>query len=306
MGHLDLQKKIRKLLKEKNAILLVHYYQRDEIQEIADILGDSLALSIGAAKTDADIIVFAGVLFMAESASIVSPDKTVLLPRLDAGCPLADMVTVPQLKMAKKKNPGAAVVTYVNSSAEIKAQSDICCTSSNALGVVNSLKNYKKVLMIPDGNIARYTARFTDKEIIPWNGYCPVHHFVKPQEVKKVKAKHPQAQFVAHPECAPEILDIADYVGSTQGIIRFAKETDAREIIVGTEAGIMYQLKKEIPGKKFISASDKLICRTMKYTTLEDILSSLLEMKHVIKVPEDVRVPAEKALKGMLEIGAED
>ena len=243
---------------------------------------------------------------MAESASIVSPDKTVLLPRLDAGCPLADMITVEELERAKKENPDAAVVTYVNSSAEVKAQSDICCTSSNALRVVNSLKNYKKVLMVPDGNLARYTARFTEKEIIPWNGFCPVHHFVKPQEVKDVKAKYPQAQFAAHPECVPEVLDIADYVGSTKGIIKFSKETDAEEIIVGTEIGIMYQLKKEIPGKTFIPASDNLICRTMKYITLEDILSSLLEMKHVIKVPEDVRVPAEKALKGMLEVGAED
>ncbi len=306
MGHLDLQEKIKKLLKEKNAILLVHYYQRDEIQEIADILGDSLALSIEAAKTDADIIVFAGVRFMAESASIVSPDKTVLLPRLDAGCPLADMITVPQLERAKKENPDAAVVTYVNSSAEVKAHSDICCTSANAVRVVNSLKNYKKVLMIPDGNLARYTSRFTDKKIIPWDGYCPVHHFVKLQEVKDVKAKYPEAQFAAHPECAPEVLDIADYVGSTQGIIRFSKETDAEEIIVGTEIGIMCQLKKENPGKNFISASDNLICRTMKYTTLEDILNSLLEMKHVIKIPEDVRIPAEKTLKAMLEIGSKD
>ncbi len=306
MQHLDLQKKIKNLLKEKNAILLVHYYQRDEIQEIADILGDSLALSMEAAKTDTDIIVFAGVRFMAESASIVSPDKTVLLPRLDAGCPLADMITVEQLERAKKKNPDAAVVTYVNSSAEIKAHSDICCTSSNAVRVVKSLDNYKKILMVPDGNLARYTARFTDKEIIPWNGYCPVHHFVKLQEVENVKAEYPRARFAAHPECAPEVLDMADYVGSTQGIIEFVRKTDARQIIVGTEIGIMCQLKKENPGKEFISISDNLICRTMKYTTLEDILSSLLEMKHVIKVPEDVRIPAEKTLKAMLEIGSED
>ncbi|MEA1935568.1 MAG: quinolinate synthase NadA [Thermodesulfobacteriota bacterium] len=306
MGHLELQKKIRKLLKERNAVLLAHYYQRDEIQEIADILGDSLALSIEASRTDADIIVFAGVLFMAESASIISPDKTVLLPRLDAGCSLADMITIPQLKEAKKENPDVGVVTYVNSSAEIKAHSDICCTSANAVRVVNSLKNYKKVLMVPDGNLARYTSRFTDKKIIPWDGYCSVHNFVTPQEVENVKAKYPQAQFAAHPECAPEVLDIADSVGSTEGIIRFAGETDAREIIVGTEIGIMYQLKKQNPGKKFISASDNLICHSMKSITLEDILNSLLEMKHVIKVSEEVRAPAKKALNGMLEVGAED
>jgi quinolinate synthase len=302
VGHLELQKKIKKLLKERNAILLAHYYQRDEIQEIADIQGDSLALSIEAARTNADIIVFAGVLFMAESASIISPDKTVLLPRLDAGCSLAEMITAPQLQKAKEEISDAKVVTYVNSFAKIKAMSDICCTSANAVQVVNSLKDSKRVLMIPDGNLARYTARFTDKEIIPWDGYCSVHHFVTPQEVENIKTKYPQAQFAAHPECAPVVLDMADFVGSTKGIIRFARETNAQEIIVGTEIGIMYQLKKENPGKKFISASDNLICHSMKYITLEDILNSLVEMKHVIKVPEEVRIPAQKALDRMLEV----
>lgn len=302
MGHLELQKKIRKLLKERNAVLLAHYYQRDEIQEIADIQGDSLALSIEAARTDAEIIVFAGVLFMAESASIISPDKTVLLPRLDAGCPLADMITVSQLKRARKENPDASVVTYVNSSAEIKAESDICCTSANALRVVNSLKDAKNILMVPDGNLARYTSRFTDKEIIPWDGYCSVHHFVTPEEIGRMKDKYPRAKFAAHPECSPEVLDMADFVGSTSGIIKFAKETDAEEIIVGTEIGIMYQLKKDNPEKRFISASDNLICHTMKYITLEDILNSLVEMKHVIKVSEEVRIPAQKALDRMLDV----
>ncbi|MBE9546459.1 MAG: quinolinate synthase NadA [Proteobacteria bacterium] len=302
MEYLELQKKIRKLLKERNAVLLAHYYQRDEIQEIADIQGDSLALSIEAARTDADIIVFAGVLFMAESASIISPDKTVLIPRLDAGCSLADMITVSQLKRAREENPDASVVTYVNSSAEIKAESDICCTSANALRVVNSLKDAKKVLMVPDGNLARYTSRFTDKEIIPWDGYCSVHHFVTPEEIRRMKDKYPRAKFAAHPECAPQVLDMADFVGSTSGIIRFARETDAEEIIVGTEIGIMYQLKKDNPEKRFISASDNLICHTMKYITLEDILNSLVEMKHVIKVPEEVRIPAKKALDRMLDV----
>lgn len=302
MEYLELQKRIRKLLKQRNAVLLAHYYQRDEIQEIADIQGDSLALSIEAARVDADIIVFAGVLFMAESASIISPDKTVLLPRLDAGCSLADMITVPQLKKAKKEDPDFEVVAYVNSSAEVKAHSDICCTSANAVQVVNSLKDAKKVLMIPDGNLARYASRFTDKEVIPWDGYCSVHHFVTPQEVNRVKEKYPQAQFAAHPECTPRVLDMADFVGSTSGILKFARETDGREIIVGTETGIMYQLKKENPGKKFISASDNLICHTMKYITLEDILNSLVEMRHVIKVSPEVRIPARKALNRMLEV----
>lgn len=290
------------MLEEKNAILLAHYYQRDEIQDIADILGDSLALSIEAARTDADVIVFAGVLFMAESAAILSPDKTVLLPRLDAGCPLADKITSAELNKVKEENPGAKVVTYVNSSARTKALSDICCTSANAVGIVNSLTDAKKVIMAPDGNLARYTARFTDKEIIPWNGFCYVHHNLSAEDVRKAKEAHPDALFAAHPECRLEILDMADFVGSTGGILRFARETDAEEIIVGTEMGIMHQLKKQSPGKTFIPASDNMICHDMKKITLDDILDSLLEMKHVIEVPEDVRIPAQRALKRMLEV----
>jgi quinolinate synthase len=302
MSITEKQKKIRALLEEKNAILLAHYYQRDEIQDIADILGDSLALSIEAARTDADVIVFAGVLFMAESAAILSPDKTVLLPRLDAGCPLADKITSAELNKVKEENPGAKVVTYVNSSARTKALSDICCTSANAVGIVNSLTDAKKVIMAPDGNLARYTARFTDKEIIPWNGFCYVHHNLSAEDVRKAKEAHPDALFAAHPECRLEILDMADFVGSTGGILRFARETDAEEIIVGTEMGIMHQLKKQSPGKTFIPASDNMICHDMKKITLDDILDSLLEMKHVIEVPEDVRIPAQRALKRMLEV----
>jgi quinolinate synthase len=301
MNATEKQKKIRELLKEKNAILLAHYYQRDEIQDIADILGDSLALSIEAARTDADIIVFAGVLFMAESAAILSPDKTVLLPVLDAGCPLADKITAAELNAAKKENPGAAVVTYVNSSAETKALSDICCTSANAVRVVNSLAGAEKVIMVPDGNLARYTARFTEKEVIPWKGFCYVHDNLTPEAVSTVKDKHPQALFAAHPECRLDVLDLADFVGSTGGILRFARETDAGEIIVGTEMGIMHQLKKENPGKTFIPASDTMICHDMKKISLDDVLSSLEEMKHIIEIPEDVRIPAQRALTRMLE-----
>jgi len=301
MNVADLQNRIRKLLKEKNAILLVHYYQRGEIQDIADILGDSLALSIEAARTDADIIVFAGVRFMAESAAILSPDKTVLLPREESGCPLADMITVEQLEKARAEDPDASVVAYVNSSAEVKAHSDICCTSANALKVVNSIRDTKRVLMIPDGNLAHYTALHTDREVIPWKGYCPVHHFVTPEEVRSVKDQYPQAKFAAHPECRPEVLEMADSVGSTGGIIRFARETDAKEIIVGTELGIIHQLEKENPDKTFIPVSEKLICRDMKYITLEDIHDALVEMKHVVTVPDEIRASANKALNRMLE-----
>ncbi len=302
MSSTSIQAEIRTLLQEKNAILLVHYYQRGEIQDIADILGDSLALSMEAAKTDADVIVFAGVRFMAESASILSPDKTVLLPRIEAGCPLADMITVEQLEAARKEHPGVAVVTYVNSSAAIKAHSDICCTSANAVKVVNSLTDAKKVLMIPDGNLARYTSKFTDKKIIPWTGYCPVHHFVTVADVREAKQLYPDAPFAAHPECDPEVLEMADYIGSTGGIIRYAGETTAQRIIIGTESGITHQLKKNNPEKEFIPVSGKLICRDMKYMTLEDIRDSLVEMKHKITVPDDIRIAASRALRRMLAV----
>ncbi|MBW2557945.1 MAG: quinolinate synthase NadA [Deltaproteobacteria bacterium] len=300
MGIIETQEKIRKLLADRNAILLAHYYQRDEIQDIADILGDSLALSIEAAKTTADVILFAGVQFMAESASILSPDKTVLLPRLDAGCPLADKITVEELKQAKSEHPDAMVVTYVNSSAQTKAHSDICCTSANAVRIVGSLDT-DTVLMVPDGNLARYTAQFTEKKIIPWKGFCYVHNNLLPGDVLKVKDKNPGAPVAVHPECRPEVIEMADFVGSTGGILKFARETDAQKIIIGTEQGIMHQLKKDSPGKTFIPASDKLTCLDMKRITLDDILTSLLEMKHVVAVPEEIRVPANLALSRMLE-----
>jgi quinolinate synthase len=302
MDQRELQNKIRKLLKDRNAALFVHYYQPGEIQDIADILGDSLMLSLGAAKTDADVIVFAGVHFMAESASIICPDKTVLLPRLDVGCPLADMITEEQLIQARKDHPGVLVVTYINSSARIKALSDVCCTSSNALKVVNSLPGDKKIIMAPDGNLARYVAGFTDKDIIPWNGHCPVHHFLTVDDVVKVKEKYPRALFAAHPECTPDVLAMADFAGGTGGILRFARESDVSEMIIGTEMGLLYQLKKQNPEMTFIPASGKLICRTMKLITLEDIINTLTGMKHIIKVPEEIRIPARKALDRMLAI----
>jgi len=298
----DLQSEIRALLRERKGILLAHYYQREEVQEIADFLGDSLALSIEAARTQAEVIVFAGVHFMAESASILSPEKTVLLPRLDAGCPLADKITPEALEKARQQYPEATVVTYINSSAEIKAHSDICCTSSNAVKVVNTLKDARQILMIPHGNLARYTAKFTDKEIIPWDGYCPVHHFVKVEEVARAKAEHPGALFIAHPECTAAILEMADFVGSTAAMIEFCRTAEAREIIVGTEIGIMTPLKKENPDKIFITPSAQLVCATMKSISLEDIAASLKTMKQVVKVPEATRIPAKRALDRMLAV----
>ncbi len=295
--------RIRKLLAEKNGILLAHYYQRDEVQEIADFTGDSLALSFEAAKTKADVIVFAGVHFMAESASILSPEKTVLLPRFEAGCALADTVTVEALEAEKKKYPDAAVVTYINSSAAIKAASDICCTSANAVRVVQSLGDAKRILMIPDGNLARYTAKFTDKKIIPWGGTCPVHQNLSPDDVLAVKARHPGAKFAAHPECREEVLKLADYVGSTSGIIAYAGKMEGNELIFGTEQGILYQLRTRYPGKTFIPASEAMICETMKLTTLEDILRALTVMAPVVKVPEAIRIPAKRCLDRMLAVG---
>ena len=297
-----LQKEIRQLLKEKNAVLLAHYYQRAEIQEIADILGDSLALSMEAARTDAEVLVFAGVHFMAESASILSPDKTVLLPKPDAGCPLADMITPEKLLTARKNHPHAAVVTYINSSAAIKAMSDICCTSANAVKIVNSLRDAKEILMVPDGNLACYVAGLTDKKIIHWDGYCPVHHHLTVEDVLKRKEKYPRATFAAHPECRPEVLALADYVGSTTGIIRYAGQEGFKEMLVGTEQGVFYQLKKQNPGKTFIPISDQMICADMKKITLKDILAAITGMKTVVKVPEEVRISAKKALDRMLAI----
>jgi len=302
MNKKELQKEIRRRLGEKNAILLAHYYQRDEVQEIADYLGDSLGLSIEASRTDAEIIVFAGVHFMAESAAILSPEKTVLLPRRDAGCPLADMITEGQLAAARVKHPEAAVVTYINSTAAIKAASDICCTSANALQVVRSLPGSGPVLMIPDGNLARFIAGQTGRQIIPWEGFCPVHNRLDGAAVSAVRKMHPDAVFAAHPECAPEVLARADFIGSTTGIIAYAGRPEVKKLIVGTERGVFYRLQSLYPEKTFIPAADDFLCPDMKLTTLEDILNSLVNMQYVAEVPETIRIPARKSLDRMLAL----
>ena len=297
----EIKHEIKTLLGERNGILLAHNYMRDEVQEIADITGDSLGLSIEAAKTDASVIVFCGVHFMAESASILAPDKTVLLPRLDAGCPMADMVTVPELQELKAQHPGVPVVTYVNSSAAIKAISDICCTSANAVKVVKSLPE-SEIIFVPDRNLGRYVARFTDKTFHYWNGYCPTHERLKPDAVIRLKQEFPDALFICHPECNPEVEALADHVCSTTGMYDYCRNSPARRFIVGTEAGILYRLKKENPDKEFILASPALVCPNMKLTSLEDILDALRTMAPVVKVPEEIRVPAKQALDRMLAI----
>lgn len=294
---------IKKLLKERNAILLAHNYQRDEVQDAADLTGDSLGLSIEATKTEAKVIVFCGVHFMAESASILSPNKTVIFPRMDAGCPMADMITREGLIKMKEEYPGLPVVTYVNSAADVKAVSDICCTSANAVSVVKSLKDAKRVIMTPDRNLSHYVTRFVkDKEIIAWDGFCPTHERLVPEDVLKLKVKHPDALFVAHPECRPEVVDLADKVASTSGMYVFCRESKAREFIIGTEMGILWRLKKDNPDKKFHLASKKLICPNMKLTALEDVLVALEKMENIVKVPEEIRIPAKIALDRMLAV----
>ena len=298
----DLQKNIVSLLRQKNAILLAHYYQRREVQEIADILGDSLTLCIEAAKTDAEIIVFAGVHFMAESAAILCPDKTVLLPRLDAGCPLADMITPEQLQKARQERPDAAIVTYINSTAAIKALSDVCCTSANALNVIRSLKDKKEILFVPDGNLARYVALSAATAIIPWEGYCPVHQSLTLEDIAKRKADYPDAPVLAHPECTPPVLKVADFVGSTSAMLEFVRISDKKTFIIATETGILVQMEKENPGKTLIPASEGMVCETMKYTTLEDIHSCITNMTHVITLPEEKRLNALSSLEKMLAV----
>ncbi|MEN6507671.1 MAG: quinolinate synthase NadA [Smithella sp.] len=294
------QKKIRKMLADKDGILLAHFYVRPEIQEIADVLGDSLVLARSAASADAKVIVFAGVHFMAQSAAMLSPQKTILLPRVDAGCPLADMADAASVRKMRMEEPDAVFMAYVNSTAEVKAESDICCTSSNALKIINTLPPGKKVVMLPDGNLARHVASVTGRQIIAWRGCCPVHQVLTVEDVKACKRKYPQAPFAAHPECRQDVLALADFVGSTSAIIRFARETKENEIIVGTEEGILAELQKHNPGKTFISASPALVCVDMKKITLDDIERSLDTMQPVITVPRGIGLAAKNALDKML------
>jgi quinolinate synthase len=317
--------KILKLKQEKHAIIIAHNYQRDEVQEIADFTGDSLELSQKAASADCDVIVFCGVDFMAESASILSPDKTVLLPEIDAFCPMAGMISVDgarntrrqfpgfeytgdftypadfTLKEIKKKYPGAPVVTYVNTTADVKAESDVCCTSANAVKVVEAL-DADKVICIPDKNLSAWIAKNTDKEIIAWDGFCHVHERVCAEDVEKAKHEHPEALVLAHPECRMEVLDLADHVTSTSGMLRYAASSDAKEFIIGTEIGLMYRLRKENPDKTFYPLRKDMICPNMKKTTLSSVLRSLETMTNEVKVPENIRVPAKNALDRMLSI----
>ncbi len=297
----QIAEEIKKLKKERNAIILSHFYTRREVQEVADFVGDSLSLCKAAVNSKAEIIVFAGVHFMAESASIISPEKLVLLPVPDAGCPMADMVTVKSLREEKEKHPKAAVVCYVNSSAAVKAESDICCTSANAINVVNSVEN-EEIIFIPDKNLGAFVALHTDKKIHLWPGFCHVHENIRDEDIKELKKMHPGAEFLAHPECRPEVLTLADHILSTTGIVKEAEISGSREFIIGTEKEIVQNLNRKYPDKKFYPASEKAFCYNMKKITLESILNSLQNMEYEVHVPEHIRVKAKKALDRMLEI----
>jgi quinolinate synthase len=292
---------LRELARRKNAIILAHNYQPPEIQDIADLCGDSLELSIKAAKTSADIIVFCGVHFMAETASILCPDKTVLLPNPDAGCPMADMVDPAALTARKKALGNIPVVTYVNSSAAVKAVSDICCTSANVIDVVNAL-TADEVLMTPDRNLAQYAAGHTDKKIHLWDGYCPFHNNLTPEDVAAARQNHPDALFMAHPECPPEVLALADTIQSTSGMIRYAKNSPHREFIIGTEVGLLYPISKANPDKQFFPASEKMLCKDMKKIGLEDIKTSLETLSGEVSVPEHIRKQALGAVQKMIDL----
>ena len=296
---------INRLKEEKNAIILVHNYQRGEIQDIADYLGDSLGLSKEASRTDADIIVFCGVLFMAETAKILSPEKIVLQPRIEAGCELANKITVDDLRKAKEKYPDAKVVSYVNSYAEVKANSDVCCTSANAIEVVKNIDS-DKVIFVPDRNLALYVQRFVDKEIIPWNGYCYVHENIKEIDVIKAKEKYPDALVVVHPECSPPVIDLADKVLSTGGMVKFAYDKDNKRFLIGTEKGIIYRLKKENPDKEFYPIKKGSLCWDMKMTSLKDVYISLLDERYKIDLQEDIINKSKRALEKMLEYSLND
>ncbi len=298
----ELTEKILKLKKKRNAVILVHNYQLGEVQDIADFVGDSLDLSQNAARTDADVIVFCGVHFMAETASILCPDKTVLLPDEHAGCPMANMITAPQLRARKKEHPQATVVCYVNSSAAVKAESYICCTSANAVAVVESLDS-NEIIFVPDQYLGHYISTKTSKKMILWPGFCPTHARIMPEYIVKLRHEYPEAKVVVHPECRPDVIALADEVLSTSGMIKFARREDVQEVIVGTEMGIIYRLKKENPGKKFIPVSEQAICPNMKLITLEKVLWSLEEMAPEVKVPEKIRLKAKAAVDSMLAVG---
>jgi quinolinate synthase len=295
-----LRDKICRLKQQRHAVILAHNYQRPEVQDIADFAGDSLELSRAVVDVKADVVVFCGVHFMAETASILNPQKKILLPVREAGCPMADMITLAGLRRLKKKYPRAPVVCYVNSSAAVKAESYICCTSSNAAAVVAALPQ-RQIIFVPDQNLGRYIqGTLPDKQIILWQGFCPTHIRVSEEEISAAKRRYPKAQFLAHPECPAQLLRHADYIGSTSGMLKYVTGSSAREFIVGTENGMIYRLQQEAPRKKFYSASEHFICADMKLTTLGWIAHSLEHLVYEVNVPDSIRKKARVSLERMM------
>ncbi len=298
----DIMTAIAQKKKELKAIILAHYYQLPEIQDTADFVGDSLQLARQAAATDAEVIIFCGVGFMAESAKILNPDKTVILPEIKAGCAMADMADASTLREMKRMHPDAVVVSYVNTSAEVKAESDICCTSANAEQVIRSIPADKKIIFVPDKNLGAYIESQTGRKMILWEGCCPVHDELTAAEIEEQKQMHPGAKVVVHPECPPRVTKIADAVKSTAGILAYVKNTPEEEFIIGTEEGFLYTLQKNCPDKKFYLAKSNFRCPDMKYITLEKLLISLQDKYYQYEVREDIRLKAKLALERMLAI----
>lgn len=294
--------KISELKKKHNAVILAHNYQRGEIQDVADFVGDSLGLSQQAAKTGADLIVFCGVHFMAETAALLSPDKTVIMPDENAGCPMASMITARELKAKKKLYPDAKVVCYVNTTAAVKAESDVCCTSSNAVKIVSSFPEDVEIIFVPDKSLGAYVSSCLDREMMYWEGYCPTHHRILAEQIVKIKSEHPEAKVVVHPECTPDVIALADHVASTTGILKYAKISTSKEFVIGTEIGILHRMKKENPDKTFMPVTPLSDCPNMKLNTLEKLLWSLEDTQFVVTVPEEIAVKARQAIQRMLDL----
>ena len=298
----DIAQRIERLKRERRAVLLVHNYQRGDVQDIGDFVGDSLGLSQAAAETDAEAIVFAGVYFMAETAAVLCPDKKVLIPDENAGCPMANMVGERELRRRKAEHPGAVVVCYVNSTAAVKAESDLCCTSANAVKVVDSIPRDREVIFVPDNSLGDYVSKQLDRPMVLWPGYCPTHHRILPEHLEALKQQNPTAVTVVHPECIPEVVAAADHVASTTGILDFCRESSHDTFIIGTEVGILHRLTKENPGKQFIHASRFADCPNMKLCTVEKILWCLEDMAPEVTVPEDIAAGARRAIQRMLDL----
>ena len=299
----QLAEEIRRLARERNATILAHNYQRGEVQDVADYTGDSLELARRATQVDSDVIVFCGVYFMAETAAILNPGKTVLIPDPTAGCPMADMITGAQLRELKAKHPGAKAVCYVNSTAEVKAECDMCVTSGNAVRVMATFAPDEEIIFVPDQHLGSHIMGLLGRKYLLWPGYCPTHAALNAKSIADARAAHPGAPVLVHPECAKDVRDAADERLSTGGMCRYARESAAKEIVVGTEVGILHRLRQENPGKVFHPVNDRLVCPNMKKTTLENLAECLREMKHRVVVPEDVAARARRAIDAMLAVG---